>query len=128
FGGADAIGLLADLPAALRMHYDLDVWILGSDSVDMLRQEALVYRAVAFPKNNLGLAQFGGGDASHNHVRVPDHALLQRNSHGIRRIAAQMLIGKKEDLFITLQRPLEGPHRVGRCAYQSATLTAESLD
>src|SRR5205809_4568237 len=49
FGGADAVGLLADLPAAFRMDNDLDVWVFSADFVNMFREKALVYRAMALP-------------------------------------------------------------------------------
>src|SRR5438477_9028758 len=50
FGGADAIGLLADLPAALGMDDDLDAWVFRPNFVNVLRQESLMYRAMSFPK------------------------------------------------------------------------------
>src|SRR5438874_1937278 len=83
---------------------------------------------MALPKDDLGLAQSRWRNASHDHVGVPDHALLQRNSHSIGCVAAQVLIRKKEDLFIAFQRPLECSCGIGRGAYQPSALTAEGLD
>ena len=57
FGGADAIGFLANFPAAFRMHNHLDAGILGANVVHMLGQKALMHRAMSLPQNHFRCAQ-----------------------------------------------------------------------
>src|ERR1044071_1306419 len=57
FGGADAISLLADLPAAFGMNNDLDPRMQRAKPVHMFRQKALMHRAMALPQNHFRLAQ-----------------------------------------------------------------------
>ena len=51
-GGAQRVGLLADLPAALGMHDDLDAGILGAHLIDVAGQKALMHGAVALPQKD----------------------------------------------------------------------------
>src|SRR5215470_7286496 len=96
-----------------------DAGILRADLVDMLGQEALVDRAVPFPEDNARAAQLFRRCPAVNHEWVPDHALIERNAHGKGSVAAQMLIGKEEDLFVALKGPFEAGRRIRRSAHQA---------
>ncbi len=127
-GRADAVGLLADFPAALGMDDDLNAGIVRANLVHMLRQKALVHRAVALPQNYLGLAQPLGGQPALQHVRVPHHHFVQRNAAGESGVAAQVLIGQEEESFRCGEGPVERALGIGRGADQPAALAAECLD
>ena len=48
-GRAECVGLLADLPAALRVHDHLHAGLFAADAIDVLGKEALVDAAVSLP-------------------------------------------------------------------------------
>src|SRR5205807_1015270 len=62
------------------------------------------------------------------HVGVPNHALLQWNSHGISRIAPQVLVGKEKYFFVALHCPAKGRARIRRSANQPSALAAKGFD
>src|SRR2546423_8817567 len=91
-GRADAVSLLADLPAAFRMHDHLDPRMQRADAVHVLWKKALVHRTMPLPQNYFGSTQSLRVYSTANHEWVPHHALLQRNAHGKCRVAAQVLV------------------------------------
>src|SRR5262245_55721582 len=106
-GGADAVGLLADFPAALRMHDHADAGILGANIVHVLGQKALVDGAMPLPQDDASLTEPFRRDAAADHERVPDRALIERDAHSVRGVSAQMLVGKEENSFVALKCPFE---------------------
>src|SRR5215469_10660301 len=108
FGRADPVGFLADFPAAFRMNDDADAGIPGADVVDVLREETLVDRAVAFPQNYPRLLEAIGSEAAVNQVGIPDDHFVERDAHRISGVAAEVLIGEEENLFVFFEGPLEG--------------------
>src|SRR5215831_2740291 len=101
------VSLLANLPAAFWMDDHLDPLMQSANPVHVLRQEALVHRTMPLPQNYLRLAQSRRIYSAANHKWVPHHALLQRNAHGKRRVAAQVLVRQKQDFLIARKSPLE---------------------
>ena len=53
---------------------------------------------------------------------------FKRNAHGEAGIAAQVLVGQKENALAAREGPLKGRARIGRGADQAAALAAKSLD
>src|SRR5258708_7253653 len=126
--GADSVSFLADLKPAFRMHDDLNVRIPGANFVYVLGQESLMNGAMALPKNHACPAQPLGRDATHDHERVPDHALVQGNAHGKRGVAAKVLVRKKQELLVAFKGPAKRCRRVGRSANHSSALAAKRFD
>src|SRR5262249_10636791 len=93
----------------------------------MFGQKALVNRAVSFPENDFRVAQSLWRAPAPREVRIPDHHLSQRDSHSIASIAAQVLIGKKDNLGSLAEPPSECARRIRRCTYQPAMLATEGL-
>ena len=108
-GRADAVGLLADLPATLRMNNDLNAGIAGAHLVDVLGQKALMHRAVPLPQDDFGFAQPFEGLAALQHVGIPHHHFVQRNTAGEAGVAAQVLVGKEEELFVAAEAQSNAP-------------------
>src|SRR5258708_5066272 len=127
-GRSHSVSFLADLKATLRMHDDLDVRIFGANFVHVFRQEALMHGAMALPENHARAAQPVGSNPAHDHERVPDHALIERNAHGKRGVAAEVLVGKEKKFLVAFKGPAKGCGRVRRGANYSATLAAERFD
>jgi hypothetical protein len=107
---------------------DLDAGILGAHLIDVAGQKALMDGAVALPEQDAAGGELLLRLAPLNGPRVPDRHLVQRNAHGVAGVAAQVLVGQKEDALAAGEGPLEGGAGVGRGADQPAALAAEGLD
>ena len=127
-GRAQCVGFLAYLPAALGVNDDLDAGILGAYLVNVAGEKTLMNRAVALPEQDAAGRQALLRLAALQAPRIPDRHLLQRNSHGISGVAAEVLIGQKEDALTAGKGPFHGGAGAGRGADQPAALAAESLD
>jgi hypothetical protein len=128
--GTQRVSLLADLPAALGMHDDLDAGILGAHLVHMAGQESADAPRSGPSRAGCGWrrAVFSGPWPALQAPGVPDRHLLQRNAHRIAGVAAQVLVGQKQDALAARKGPLEGCARIGRGADQPAALAAKGLD
>ena len=86
-------------------------------------------RAVALPEDHLRVAELLGGEPAVGAVRVPDHAVVEREPHledgGV---AAEVLVGEEQHLRALLVGPLQGGLGVGRRADRAAVAAAERLD
>src|SRR5438270_13090219 len=100
--GTDGIRLLADFPTAFGMNNYLYAWMALPNRFHVLREKTLVDRAVAFPQNDFRFAKSFRRGAAHEHERIPDHAFIQRNTHGKCRVATEMLTRREEDGAIAL--------------------------
>src|SRR5690348_9138136 len=83
FRRADIVSRLAHIPAALRVDNNLDARIIVPRAIDVLRQEALVYRTVAFPQYHAGMPDLFLRQAAHFFMRVPYRHFVERNAHAI---------------------------------------------
>ncbi len=110
------------------MDDDLNPGIFRADVIDVLRQEALMHRAVALPENDFGFLQAIGSDAAVDQVRVPDDHFVQRDAHGESGVAAEVLIGEEENFFVFREAPVEGRSGIRRGADYASALAAESFD
>jgi hypothetical protein len=97
-GRADEIRLPADFEAAFRVGDDQAVRMLVAKTQDVRRLEHLVYRAVAFPEQQLRAPDLFGAEAAHFEVGIPDHHFVERMPICEAGPAAEMLVGKEEDL------------------------------
>ena len=126
---ADQVGLEDDLVRALGVHQDLDAGDGGAQVVDGVLGEAAVHRAVALPEDHLRVAQLLGGEPAVRAVRVPDHAVVEREAHlqhgGV---AAEVLVGQEQHLRALLEGPLQRGLGVGGRADGAAVAAAERLD
>ncbi|SBT10145.1 hypothetical protein ACCAA_890024 [Candidatus Accumulibacter aalborgensis] len=128
FGRADKIRLLAHFEAAFRVGDDQAVRILVAEAQDVRRLKHLVHRAVAFPEQEFRAPDLLGSEATHFEVGVPDHHFVEWNSHPIAGPAAEMLVGKEENLFPALEGPASDRSGVRRGAHDAAACTAEGLE
>src|ERR1017187_745981 len=132
-GGAQCVGLLVDLPVALRMHDDLDAGILGADLVDVAGEKALMNGAVAIPQNDAaggeGFLRLAAAVRAELHgPRIPYGHLVKGDAHGVPGVAAEMLFGEEEDALTTRESPFKGGAGVGRGANQAAIFAAKGFD
>ncbi len=118
--GAESVGFLADFPAAFGMDDDLDAGIFGAHLVDVAGQKALMDGAMALPEQNAAGREALGTFTSRQGPRVPDGHLIERDSHGVAGVAAQVLVGQEEDALASREGPPEGSAGVGRGADQAA--------
>ena len=61
-------------------------------------------------------------------VWVPDDHLAERDPHCESGVAAQVLVGQKQDFLAAREGPIKGRARIGRGADQAAALAAKGLD
>ena len=61
-------------------------------------------------------------------VRIPHDHLVERHTHLVRGVAAEMLIGKEQNALAALQRPSQRRRAVGRRADDAAALADEGFD
>src|ERR1035438_536547 len=131
--GAEGVGLLADLEAALGMDDDLNAGVPGANRIDVAGQKALMDGAVALPEQDAA-----GGDAllrlaaltlaNLNRPWIPNHHFVERNTHGVAGVASQVLVGKEENALTALKSPFEGGVGIRRSTDQPAPLAAEGFD
>ena len=126
-GGADVIGLLADLEAGLGVRDHFGFGIARFESIDLFGLEHLVHRAEAFPQNNFGALDLLARQAAVGLIEIPHHHCIERDAHAITGVAAQVLIGKEQYLLALLERPLQYMPRIGRGADNTAMLATEGL-
>ena len=66
-----------------------------------------------FHSNSLAASASSAASPPSNSLRIPDDHLVERHAHLVGRVAAQMLVGQKQDALALLPRPLRG--RRPRC-------------
>ena len=101
---------------------------VGARLRDLVDREAPVHRAEAVPEDDAGVAQLVGGAAAERLARVPHRHLLERHAHGLRGVAAEVLVGEEEHALPALERPLEHRLRVRRGADDAAVAPDEALE
>src|SRR5260370_42428184 len=96
--------------------------MLAADALNLLRGEALVHGAVAFPEDDARAVDRFRRVSAKFLVRIPDDHLLPRDAHAIAGVAAEVLVGDKQDFFAPFQGPFHdsGPGRT--LADRTATL------
>src|SRR6266705_3492058 len=125
---ANLVGGLSDFEAALRVNDDANARMLAADALDLLRGEALVHGAVAFPENDARAADSFWRVSAKFLVRIPDDHLLERDAHAIAGVAAEVLVGEKQDFFAPFEGPFHDSGRVGTCADRAAPLAGKGFD
>src|ERR1017187_8151267 len=110
------------------MNHDLDAGIVRAYLVHVLGQKTLMHRTVPLPQNHFGFAQPLGGLSTLQHVGGPHHHFVERNAARVTAVAAQVLIGQKENLSVAAERPLERALGIGGGADHASPLAAERLD
>ena len=91
-------------------------------------REARVHRAVALPENDARALDGVRLEAAPDLVRIPDDHLVERHAHLVGGVAAEMLIGQKQNALAALPRPAQRRRGVRRRADDAAALAAERLD
>src|SRR5260370_6837711 len=99
--------------------------MLAADALNLLRGEALVHGAVAFPEDDARAADRFRRVSAKFLVRIPDDHLLERDAHAIAAVAAKVLVGEEEDFFAPLEGPFHDSARVGTCADRTALLAGK---
>ena len=134
-GGADLVGQLADVVAALGVDDHLDAGDVAPGLLDRLDGEPAVHRAVPAPEDHPGLLQLLAGHAAVRLVRVPEHALVEGQAElADRGVAAEVLVGQEQhlagavDAAGLVERPPQRGLRVGRRADRAAVPAGERLD
>ena len=128
FGAAAVVRRLHDIPRHFRMHNDANTRVLQPDRGDLLRREASMNRAVAFPQNHLRASDLSGIETTEDLVRVPHHHLVEADAHLVGGVAAKMLVRQEQDLLAPREGPFQRGHRVGGRADGSAALADEGFD
>src|SRR5205823_7684126 len=87
-----------------------------------------MHRAMPLPQNHARPLQPLAIEPSVQHVRVPHHHFVERNSEPIPGVASEMLIGKEKKFRGFLNSPLKRPRRIRRGANHSAAFAAKRFD
>src|SRR5262249_44959072 len=111
-----------------RMDNYFDSRMPGANLVYMLWQKALVARTVSLPQNNFGALQTLRGQATHDHVGIPDYALVNWNSHSKRSVASQVLVGQREHALMELTSRAKSTRGIRGRANESTALAAKGFD
>ncbi len=127
-GRADFIGGLGDLEAALGMGDDANAGMLAANAGDLLRRKALVHGTVALPQNDPRPANLVRRIATKFLVGIPNNHLLERDAHAIGSVAAEMLIGEKENFLAAFEGPLHDRGSVRAGANGASMFTGEGFD
>ena len=102
--------------------------MLRAQLLDLPNGETRVDRAVPFPQNHARVLDGFGLEAAPDFVRIPEHHVVERHAHLVGGVSPEMLIGKKQNLFAALPRPLQRRRGVRRGADDAAPLAAERFD
>src|SRR5258708_5749581 len=124
-GGADLIGGLRDFKTAFGMRDDANAGMLAADARDLLRREALVHGAIAFPEDDARAANRFRRVSAKFLVGIPDDHLFERDAHAIAGVAAEVLVGEEKNFFALLQGPLHDPAPARSTPTRPAPLTAK---
>src|SRR5260370_1529952 len=79
--------------------------MLAADALNLLRGEALVHGAVAFPEDDARAADRFRRVSAKFLVRNPDAHLLERDAHPIPGVAPEALVGRNQDFFTPFECP-----------------------
>ena len=77
--------------------------------LDLRDGEALVNRTVPLPENDPSVSQLFGGVSAKRLIRVPHRHPIERDTHLVSGVASEMLIGKEQHPFASLERPAQDP-------------------
>src|SRR5260370_9763472 len=102
--------------------------MLAADALNLLRGEALVHGAVAFPEDDARAADRFRRVSAKFLVRIPDDHLLERDTHAIAGVAAKVLVGEEEDFFAPLETPFHDGGRAGTGPDRAAPLACKGFD
>src|SRR5438445_851345 len=94
----------------------------------MFGQKPLMQRAVDLPKDEASGAQPLGCHTAVEHIWIPHHHFVQRDSHVVRSIATQVLVGKEEDFRSFGKGPLERAGSIRRGADRPSPFATECLN
>ena len=128
FSGTDQVGLIDDILVTLRMHDHLDVRILLPEVVHVRRLEHLMHAAMTFPQNEPRLPNRLDRIPAVRQEWIPDHHLLARHPHLVRRVPTQMLVREKQDFLAPTPGPLHDRPRIRRRTGNATMLAAEGLE
>src|SRR5689334_19038163 len=109
----DLVSGLGDLETAFGMDDDANTRMLVAYARYLLRREALVDGAIAFPQDDARIANGLGGIPAKLLVWVPENHLVERNAHAIAGVTAEMLVGKEQNFFATFEGPFHDGCGVG---------------
>ncbi|CDK40446.1 hypothetical protein BN903_56 [Halorubrum sp. AJ67] len=125
-GGADHVGRLDDLAAALGVDDHADVVVLPADRLDVRLAEALVDLTVAVPEDHVVLDDV----ARVRRLRVPRVPLgdLVFEPQAVGRVLSEVLVGEEQHLVAPVERVLERVVGVRGRTDQPALLGAERLE
>src|SRR4051812_5729707 len=102
--------------------------MLRTQLLNLADREPDMDRAVPFPEDDPRLVDVVWRNSAPDFVRIPDNHLVERYSHLVSGVAAEMLIRKKQDLLAALPRPFQGSRCVRRRADHTAALADERLN
>ena len=70
-----------------------------------------MYRAMPLPQDHLGIAELLRSISTQLAERIPDHHLIEGNTHIQARVAAQVLVAQEQDPLSLIESPLK--HHLG---------------
>ena len=117
-----------DLVSAFGVRDDESVRVAFAELANVLRAKHLMHRAKSLPEQDLGGADLLRRQPAQFAVEIPNGDLLRRDIQmPPRGPAAEMLIGKKQDLFAAGERPFQNLRGVGGGANQAAVAARKTL-
>jgi len=94
-----------------RLDNDVDVGVEGPSRLDLAGCEPGMYRAMPLPRDHLGPAELLRSISTQSAERIPDHHLIEGNTHFQAPVAAKVLVGQEQDPLSLIESPLK--HRLG---------------
>ena len=111
FSRANPARCLDGLHWTFRLDNDVDVGVEGPSRLDLDGCEPGMYRAMPLPRDHLGPADLLRSISTQSAERIPDHHLIEGNTHFQATVAAKVLVGQEQDLLSLIESPLK--HRLG---------------
>ena len=111
FSSANPARCLDGLHWTFRLDNDVDVGVEGPSRVDLAGCEPGMYRAMPLPRDHLGPAELLRSISTQSAERIPDHHLIEGNTHFQATVAAKVLVGQEQDPLSLIESPLK--HRLG---------------
>ena len=111
FSRANPARCLDGLHGTFRVDNYVDVGVEGPSRVDLAGCEPGMYRAMPLPQDHLGIAELLRSISTQLAERIPDHHLIEGNTHIQARVAAQVLVAQEQDPLSLIESPLK--HHLG---------------
>ncbi len=127
-GRSDEVGLVDDILVAFRMDDNLALRILLAKVIHMRRLKHLVHAAMALPEDQLGAFDGVSGIPAVGLIGVPHDHFITGDTHCIRCIAPQVLVGEEQNFLTPGPTPFDHRARIGRRTGNASVFAAKSLE